>query len=342
MLALACQDPLVLPTRSAVPLPDSGVQAGLGLDGEACEMGLDCESGNCKNQICCASGECCREDADCRTSKKAGATCDQPGTCQGHKVQAVCGDDFRCKESEPRDDDSACTAEVEANSCGPYATVKCNGMAKQTAPRCPESCDSDDECDKEAHCADNVCVPDLGDAAKCATDGDCTSGHCSNQVCCESGTCCNSVADCADEDVSEATCDMPAICSGSRAIPACEKHQCTTTKIADDSACDLTVVANECGGMGPVKCLGGREQSPPPPCAGGTCRQYYDCARSAFCQAGRCVPDSANGERCTSADMCQSGHCEMQLCCSYDCCDNEKTRCPDAPCAAEVMAACPR
>jgi hypothetical protein len=123
------------------------------------------------------------------------------------------------------------------------------------------------------------------------------------------------------------------MCQGTRGDPACEAHQCTTKKVNDDSACDGTVAASECSGGSQVKCSGDRIQRTPPPCpAEKRCYSDNDCDRTAFCMIGACVPDNANGESCTTPAMCQSGHCEGSLCCTYDCCDM-KNRCPGAPCA---------
>lgn len=335
-LLAGCDEPLVSGTRR-LPTLDGGASmsmstpvTGLALDGEACAMDDDCNSGHCDQDTCCESGACCRENEDCKLEDAL--VCDQVSTCQGHRKITVCGLRFQCEEREPDDDDSACTAEMEADGCGLYASAHCNGKERQMAPSCPDTCDDDSGCDEAAHCnAEGECEPDLSASAGCHSDSDCVSGHCNNDICCEAGDCCNSPADCDPEKfATAATCDTPASCQGTRGVPVCEKHQCGTRKIADDSGCDLTVVANDCEGEGDVKCLGGRQQQSPPPCAGGSCRSIYDCSRSAFCDAGTCVPDRANGEACSAPDMCQSGHCET-TCCSLDCCDPEH-RCASMAC----------
>jgi hypothetical protein len=275
--------------------------------------------------------------SDCDAPLDGVGTCNKPESCQGYREGVVCSPEHRCQPGGAQEDDTACTADVEVDGCGPYVSIHCDGTAKQSAPVCPRTCASDDACDSNAHCQDEVCVPDLADGRACGSDSQCTSGHCANGRCCKSGVCCATASECDIAQFGAAmACETPRTCQGMRGIPSCEQHQCTTTRVADDRACDLEVVANACDNGAPVKCMGGREQLGSAACANGTCLQSFDCPRSAHCQMGACVPDAANGERCNSADMCQSGHCEDNECCSYTCCDPHL--CPGAPCA-DVM--CP-
>lgn len=332
----ACEESLKLPSRRLGSALGDGGKPELVQNGDPCSADEQCASAHCNHELCCDSGECCQQAEDCPTIDGMGAVCDM-STCQGTRGVASCSDDFRCEVNDGVEDDSACARDMVASTCGLYASVSCNGKTEQSKPKCLTECSDEEDCDQDAHCQDGACMPDLAEGASCAANGDCSSDHCDNGLCCASGTCCNSVEDCiaADPSSTVASCDTAAMCQGTRPVPACEAHQCTTKKINDDSACDRTIIANDCNGGPPVKCSGDRDQRTPPPCAGVPCSQDFGCARTAFCMRGTCTPDYSNGDTCTSPDMCQSGHCENDVCCSYDCCDMQN-RCPGAPCAEET------
>jgi len=100
---------------------------------------------------------CCDNDEDCTGSEAP--ICNNPGSCQGYRKDAVCID-HTCSIKQV-DDDSACGPGVEANDCGPYPSIYCNGQVDQTAPICPSSCVIDDDCDPGYHCEVTSCVADL-------------------------------------------------------------------------------------------------------------------------------------------------------------------------------------
>jgi hypothetical protein len=336
---LGCEEPLDVPRRRLMVGDGGAAVVGLAIDGEACMTNEECESGHCDDAICCADGDCCRRPDDCPASDDGMmAVCDDPANCQGRRGAVSCSKKFKCEPRDDFEDDSACTEEVEAISCDPFLPVHCTGDEEQDAPECPDECEDDNDCLEEANCYDGVCMPDSAAAAPCDDNADCVTGYCNGGICCESGTCCTDVIDCgAPEFNSAATCDEMPSCQGFRGVPACENNQCTTKRVNDDSACNGTIVANACGDGEDVRCSGERDQRPnPQPCASGTCSQNYECARTSYCQARTCTPDLPNGDSCSSPDMCQSGHCEEDVCCSYDCCAVEN-RCPGAPACAEDM-----
>jgi hypothetical protein len=331
---LGCEEPLDVPPRMFKTVADAGsAESGLAVNGDPCTTDDECESAHCDNSICCADGNCCRRPADCPATDGIMAVCDDPAACQGKRGAVSCSKKtFQCEPRDDADDDSACTDKIVAISCDPFQPVHCTGERDQEAPVCPDECKSDSDCLDEAHCFERNCVPDAVAAQSCKKDGDCVSGHCSNGICCASGTCCKDVSDCqAPEFNTAATCDSPPSCQGFHGVPACENSQCTAKHVNDDSACDGTVVANDCGAATDVFCSGEREQgSNPRACPSGRCSQDVECPRTAHCQMGMCMPDLPNGESCSSPDMCQSGHCADDICCSYDCCAVEN-RCPAAP-----------
>jgi len=72
---------------------------------------------------------------------------------------------------------------VEADACGQYLSVHCDGQPVQQAPVCPGSCAGDDECDPGAHC-DGECAPDLDLGKSCDENSDCAGDLCHNGRCC--------------------------------------------------------------------------------------------------------------------------------------------------------------
>jgi hypothetical protein len=335
-LLAACESPPVFQTAAppssvggagAVIPPDTYSAA----DGEACTDDEGCDSGHCSNSICCASGECCVTETDCAPTDEAVAACDDERECQGTRGEATCVR-FRCRVEDGVEDDTACDAEIEADDCGLYVSVFCNGTVDQDEPSCQEQCASDADCDENAHCTAAECVLDVPIGSDCMLDNECADNHCSNGVCCLAGDCCKTpeICDAAIYSLA-ATCDDPTTCQGTRGLPACEASQCTTAKVDDDSGCDRTVTATMCGDGPGVLCRGGVDQGPPPPCATGMCGGFFSaptCNEEAFCWEGECIPDQPNGEGCTGPESCQSGHCQNNVCCSDgDCCEND-SQCP--------------
>jgi hypothetical protein len=301
-------------------------------DGAACGDDSDCEGGHCRNEICCASGDCCRSAEDCGADEGSIAACDDEHACQGSRGEAICVV-FRCRVRQGVEDDSGCGASIEADDCGLYDAVFCTGEADQDQPKCPDRCADDSQCDKKAHCTAAKCVVNVPDGGACVMGNECASNHCANGICCADGDCCKTAEICdVAKYTSPPTCDEPAGCQGSHGAPACEDNRCVSARVDDDSGCDRTVVASACGDGPDVKCLGGTEQGPPPPCATGTCgggfRATSTCNGEAFCYDGKCIPDQPNGEGCTDDGACQSGHCQNNVCCSDgDCCEND-SQCP--------------
>jgi cysteine-rich repeat protein len=112
----------------------------------------------------------CTTDADCPSSLASPAVCDDPETCQGHRVEAKCTPSGVCQATSIPDD-SACTPDVVID-CDPFPDVNCTGTPTQTPPACPEpeicndlidndldtfvDCDDSPECDGEV-CAGGIC-----------------------------------------------------------------------------------------------------------------------------------------------------------------------------------------
>ncbi len=155
-------------------------------DGAACRDGRQCASGYCSNGFCCARGDCCSTALDCPPIYGSAPVCDDPHTCQGHRVDPVCSNHV-CQAGPQTPDDSGCGPDVEADPCGPYPSVSCTGEPDQARPTCPIRCVTDLDCDPDAFCEAGRCVPDRGPGGQCTGPGACQPGlYCVDGVCCTS------------------------------------------------------------------------------------------------------------------------------------------------------------
>jgi hypothetical protein len=167
----------------------------------------------------------------------------------------------------------------------------------------------------------------LGTGRACTQDMQCMSGHCDG-VCCDSGDCCSTIADCSTTSVGgiQLACNDPANCQGSGGAIQCMNSRCVAIGgAANDSACLPTTLANNCGAYLPVYCNGTADQQAPPcPTA---CQSNANCKPNAHCDKV-CVLNVDNGGACKKDLDCSSGHCNNGICCgSGDCC-RDASQCP--------------
>lgn len=290
-------------------------------DGETCEEGRECISGHCNNNICCSGGDCCTTPADCPASYSRAPTCDSPSTCQGTRDAAICVDHV-CGTLPDVPDDSACTSDIEALTCGLYPSRFCSGGTDQMPPMCATSCTADSECIEGAHCKNNICRPNLDNGQQCDADSECKSGHCQNGFCCDSGDCCASASDCSPSTYGEPSeCNDAASCQGTRRDPVCVDNQCAMgPPIDDDSGC-AGRVSNDCGLYPSVMCTSMPDQpSDQAALCPSSCSTNADCDPGAYCMDGQCHPRGMPGDACTASHQCQDGtQCVDGVCCTSAC-----------------------
>ena len=252
-------------------------------NGAVCDENLDCKSGHCQNGFCCDSGDCCVEAGECPGSYTKSPTCDIKQTCQGHRVDPVCGDNI-CGTLDVTDD-SACTEGTEAKGCGLFVSEFCSGEDEQTEPSCRTECFDNSDCDEGSHCyaPTSTCRLDNPDGAPCFEDFHCNSEFCADGVCCESscdglcdrcdasgkqGLCVNRKAftdpenECAGTGLCGGTCDGGGNCQYTADAVACA--ECTRCDGAGfcqnynpvdqdiDDSCDTCQVCDGAGACNPV------------------------------------------------------------------------------------------
>jgi hypothetical protein len=314
-------------TDAAVPdaaVPDAAVPE-LRADGAACERDAQCGSNHCNRGLCCADGNCCQVADDCPGEAGMGMACDDTRSCQGSRGVITC-EAFRCVTTDGVADDTACGTVMQADDCGAYRSVFCNGEQEQRAPACPLACRSDNECDPGAHC-DGTCVANAGNGERCDGDGECMSGHCVNSVCCADGDCCRTASDCPARFSSAAACTSSSECQGTRTDALCTNNMCGSTTVDDDSACSASILALSCDLSVDIFCNGAVVQAIAS--CGASCSSDAECDENlAFCSSGTCVTKLANGGECTGNSSCSSGHCNNGVCCGSGSCCRNASQCP--------------
>ena len=221
-----------------------------------------------------------------------------------------------------------CT-EQSAGLCDLYT---CDGGGED-GDACADACDGEEngKCIPSAHCDASVCYADLADGQGCDELSDCTSNHCQNDFCCAAGDCCQAAPDCPTYGTVAAICDDPPSCQGSRGEAVCTvSFTCASTGVEpDDSACNSSVVADECDWYLGVSCTGAVDQSSPS--CPTSCLSHADCDPGGHCNPSThtCIEDLDNGGVCdTDAARCKSAHCQNGFCCNDgDCCQTEHN-CP--------------
>jgi hypothetical protein len=186
-------------------------------------------------------------------------------------------------------------------------------------------------------------VTAAGNGARCATTADCASGFCVDGVCCESAC----TAQCA-------ACDLPgslgacvpvrgaphgtraacggtgagstcgAVCDGADSTGchyppggtlACGVDACSGGVETHVSTCDG---AGSCGDV-PIAC--GNYGCGATAC-NQSCTTSANCAPTAYCQSGVCVPRLPLGAKCVVDGDCASAHCTDGACCGVASCGN--------------------
>ncbi len=285
------------------------------LNGEPCDENKDCISGHCENGYCCDSGVCCSVTLDCPNTFNGPSVCVDDPKCQGERKEKACTN-FTCV-SNAIPDDSGCN-NLLADACGAYLDKICTAAVDQIAPKCPNTCASDAECDADGHC-DKVCELDYEDGSQCDEDSDCKSSHCSGGFCCQKGDCCETAANCPAMYTESNVCDDPGTCQGHDSSAVCWNYMCGKSSLSNDSGCTAKTLADGCGHFKDLYCNGQADQAAPVcPTA---CTLDSQCDADSHCD-DVCQPDVPDGWACDEHSDCISSHCQNGFCCaSGDCCD---------------------
>jgi len=204
----------------------------------------------------------------------------------------------------------------------------------------------------------------LAQGDPCTTDGECSTGHCAEQVCCDT-TClgtCNTCLKSRKASGADGTC-------GNVKVGTDPLNQCTMSAVSTcglngncngSGACQYYATGTECA---PASCPTSRSENRADSCNGShacvvtatmACGKGYVCAGGACstscaadgecdqaagysCIGGECL--IAKGSACKAGDVCETGHCADGVCCDAACngvcsaCLLSLTGEPDGSCA---------
>ncbi|MBM4352701.1 MAG: hypothetical protein FJ109_02740 [Deltaproteobacteria bacterium] len=267
-----------------------------------------CEGKKAKQEVCNGQDDDCDGLLDEATPDCKPSLCVQDGTkfyLQGAEV-CVAG---------------KCAVLQDEALCGLYACDKVG-----VSGSCLTSCAKPSDCVVEAYCgADGACHLRKPDGQPCSEGFECISEHCNHGICCAAGDCCFDAGFCPKSYESKPVCDDAQVCQGHRQAAACVNLMCQAgPNVADDSACDETMMAADCWPFPPVYC-NGLEKQFPPPCAK-ACLADADCGLGSHCDS-TCKPDLADGYSCDEDSDCLSGHCDSKICCAGGVCCNTALGC---------------
>ncbi|MEO1171896.1 MAG: hypothetical protein AAFX94_07565, partial [Myxococcota bacterium] len=231
----------------------------------------------------------------------------------------------------------------EGLGAGCPGNLRCDGSDSD----CPSNCAGDADCDQPSHfCnASNDCQLRAGDGATCSSDSECSSGFCTDNVCCNvrcNGECnaCDVLSKTGSAGTEDGECG--AVLAGTDPEDECGVYFCTGGPNAASALCDTNCDSNDDG-----QCKVGTycDASSDPntceaPLSSGACEGDRDCA-SGFCTDGMCCNERCDGdcEQCTSgsctpyaAGTDPEGDCGDYVCaaggaCHVNCATNDDGKC---------------
>jgi hypothetical protein len=178
--------------------------------GSSCGSGHECTTGSCVDGVCCNSSSCatcwvcngsspgsCTPVADgqmephnqCGSSPPCGNTgfC-SGGVCAKTGAGIMCTS-FNCLSATTFQPAGACNG---TGNCIVPSTFDCTPY-QCTTGSCRTSCDVSNELTEcaqpGAYCNGASCALKKDNGAGCGRDGECSSGHCTEGVCCNVGAC---------------------------------------------------------------------------------------------------------------------------------------------------------
>jgi len=306
----------------------------------ACTADSQCGSGFCVDGFCCGT-KCDGQCEACNVAKSEGTclavagkprgvrvACSGAGACQAScdgTVRTSCatvpGSSTTCaaascdvatgiaKPAAYCDGAGNCTP-AKASTCKPYV---CDSTA------CKTVCIAETDCATGYTCKDNACVPKAGVA--CTMDGDCTSGHCVDGVCCN--TACSGQCEACDIPGSIGTCS-----------PTLGAPHGSRTKCSDGAGNVCKALA--CDGSDRAKCVGYANGPDTvcqtPACSDGTLKPEGACDGKGTCKVGEttsCAPYVCDGTTKCKVTCATSSDCATGFLCSSGKCSAITSKCSD-------------
>lgn len=303
--------------------------------GAACAADSECESGACRDEVCCASDcsgvcEACAEAMtgqpngtcasatsgmdphdDCET--EAPKSCGSDGTCDGAGACRKYGKNQVCEEASCSGSDYLASATCDGSgTCAKQPAVSC-GQYPCSVEGCETPCSKDGDCPAQAYCATDVCQNKKTDGSACSGNSACRSGACVDGVCCENscpGTC-QACSQAKTGQDSGRCVPVPAAQDPDNECAVESGNSCGTDGSCNGGGqCRVRAVGTTCGSAS----CSGRTLTPAGSCDGASscdagtpknCAGNLTCASSSACRT-TCSDDS----HCVTGYFCGSGSCK--------------------------------
>lgn len=295
-----------------------------GVVGSNGRCGLVQGEGHCAADVACQSGFCHAADGLCGLPNGATCTtatesvcrsriCNANGTC-GQPNGATCTSGLTCLSG-------ACSGGTCAPTCTTDAQCASTSWCDATSGACePDAANGEQpggaNCVRSSQCLSNVCDADgrcgTPDGGTCSASGACRGASgCVGEVC---GATCPS-----DDATGDAACAVTAHCDGASCVAdlpngvACTRHGVCASHLCNpvDGLCGSTT-NQPCDG--PAQCRSGVCSATTGLCLD-ACATDAECAADAWCNAGTCTPDGANGAAPAPAPSCaRAAQCVSAVC----------------------------
>jgi len=320
--------------------------AGAAMAGEACSSTADCY-----NDAACLGGRCCSmsqsEYADVEIARYsectacADSTHDKPGTC------VACGTGYHVVTGEETDADidtlyylGICTTYYPCSDASQYYTTQYDTCYAKTNPGGACSSSQSYKC-SSGLCSNDICCDQAAADSGCTSACDPGSGTCSTRV--MAGEACSSTADC----YNDAACLGGRCCSMSQSEYADAKPQDTASAPRAQTAPTTSPELAWPAAQGIMWSRARRlTQTSTALYYLGICTAYYPCSDASqyyTTQYDTCYAKTTPGGACSSSQSyrCTSGLCSSNICCDQAAADSGCTSACDpgsGTCSTRVMA----
>ncbi|MGZ3424885.1 MAG: hypothetical protein ACXVEE_43910, partial [Polyangiales bacterium] len=305
--------------------------------GIACATDAACGTGHCVDGVCCDTA-CTEQCGACNVAGKVGTCSAVLGSPRGSRAACTgAGLGTECGASCNGMVTTSCTFAPSGTACGADACTAgietkkstCNGSGGCAdtslgcapylcgATACKTSCASSTDCAPGAFCRASACVPIEGLGEACTADGECSSGHCVDGVCCATGSC--GAGQVCNDPTRKGTCVK------SRGTACSVSAECATGHCVDgvccDAACDGVCEACDVSGKaGTCTPVDGTPHGARPACASSdeicaarTCLGSKDtktCAGFVAAASTTCAPSKCDASTFVAASTCDgAGAC---------------------------------
>jgi hypothetical protein len=328
----------------------NGAGACEAVNGTACTLATQCQSGFCTDGFCCNSA-CNGVCQACSAAKNGGmngacgnvpnaadpdsecagvTTCDGAGACTKLAQGAACTLAAECASG-------FC---VDGFCCGAACTFTCTacslaktGQPNGTCANITANTDPDNECPGNVNCNGIGQCGLFANGAACTLAAECSSGFCVDGVCCNtacsglcqacsnaktggaSGTCGNVTANTDPDNECATECNGAGACEAPNGTACTLASQCQSGFCVDGFCCG-TVCSGLCQACSAAKNGG----------VNGTCGNVTnatdpdnECAGVTTCNGAGACTKLAQGAACTLNTECGSGFCVDGVCCGTAC-----------------------